>query len=408
MRTRVLLSALLAVCASLPAFGGSAKGKVLDAEGKPIVGASVTLTMAAPPKTVYDTKSDKNGGFWIPRMLYTPPGDYDVRIDAEGYFTGKVKAVSRTADRTLLGEFESKLRVGATACQVRITGLGEASMDFVLSKDPPASAPIAQGAAAENPWDLARGKVQSGDFQGAVDPLEKAIEAAPEDPERRQLFAYALLRLDRLGEAEAQGMKAAQLAPDKVGANLILAEVYKAKGDNAKAWGALLKERSLAPDNVRVLERIAALGSEIGKIDDAISAAEGVTRLQPGEPDGWVTLGSLYAQKNNTEKSEQAFRKVVELDPVNAAQTFYNIGVVLANKPDLLEADNRKATEAFRKAVELKPEYAAAHRELAFALLRSGDADGARKELEKYLEFEPKAQDAGEIQSLVRSLTKKK
>jgi Flp pilus assembly protein TadD len=340
-------------------------------------------------------------------LVYTPPGDYEVKIEAEGYFTGKIKAVSRAADRTLLGEFESKLRVGVSTIQVRITGLGEATLDFSLSKEKPKEA-VAQVAATEDPWDVARGKVHSGDYAGAVEPMQKAVEAAPEDADRRQLYAYTLFRVDRLAEAEAQATRAAQLAPEKTGANLILAEVYKAKGDDAKAWEALSKERALAPDNVHVLERVAALGAELGKLDDAVSAAEAVTRIKPEDSEAWIALGSLYAQQKDLEKSEQAFRKVVELDPANAAQTFYNIGVVLTNKPDMSDADNRKAIEAFRKAVEAKSDYGAAHRELAFALLRSGDTEGARTHLDRYLELEPQASDAAEIQAIVKSLTKKK
>lgn len=407
MRMRSLVLALLAVSISLPALAGSAKGKVTDLDGNPIVGATVKITRVAPPNTTWDATTDKKGTFWFPMLVYTPPGDYEVTIGAADYFTGKIKAVSRAADRTLLGEFESKIRVGVSKIQVRVTGLGEATLDFTLSKEKAPEA-AAQAAAVQDPWDIGRDKFQRGDYPGAVDPLQKAVEAASEDPDRRQLYAYTLLKLDRLGEAEAQAARAAQLAPEKTGANLILAEIYKEKGDNPKAWDALQKERSLAPESVRVLERVASLAAEMGKIDEAIPAAEAVTRLKPDDAEGWIALGSLYAEKKEMDKSEQAFRKVVELDPANAAQIFYNIGVVLTNKADMSDADNRKAVEAFRKAVGAKPDYAAAHRELAYALLRSGDTEGARQGLERYLQLEPKASDAAEIQSMVKSLTKKK
>jgi Flp pilus assembly protein TadD len=417
MRARAIIFALvLGALPVVPALAldlEEAKGKVVDADGNPVVGAEIVLTNVMPPNRVYTQKTDKHGRYWMSNLLHQPfdksgKGKWKVTIQAEGYTTAKVSIESRTVDRTLIGDpFETKIRVGGQAVEVIIAGLGTATMDFALSKEAIQEAHAAAAVSAD-PWDIARGKFQSGDYEGSVEPFEKAIEAAPEDPERRQLFAYALLRLDRMGDAEAQAMRAAQLAPDKAGANLILAEIYKAKGDNAKAWEALQKERALAPDNVHVLERVAALGAEMGKIDDSIVAAEAVTRLKPEDAEGWITLGGLYAQKHELGKSEQAFRKVVELDPDNAAQTFYNIGAVLANKPDPSEADNRKITEAFRRAVELKPDYAAAHRELAYALLRTGDAENARKELERYLELAPKAPDAAEIQSVVKSLPKKK
>jgi Flp pilus assembly protein TadD len=418
MKARTVLFALaLAAFPVAPALAldiEEAKGKVVDTDGNPVVGAEIVFTNEMPPNRVYTQKTDKRGHYWMASLLHQPfdksgKAKWKATIKAEGYTTAKVKIESRTADRTLIGDpFETKIRIGGQPVEVVIAGLGTATLDFTLSKEAVAEAPSQAAAVAEDPWDIARGKVQSGDFEGSVEAFQKAIETAPEDPERRQLFAYALFRLDRLGDAEAQATRAAQLAPDKAGAHLILAEVYKAKGDNSKAWEAIQKERALAPDNVRVLERVASLGSEMGKTDDAIAAAEAVTRLKPEDAEGWITLGSLYAQNHQVEKSEQAFRKVVELDPANAAQTFYNIGAVLANKPDPSEADSRKITEAFRRAVELKQDYAAAHRELAYALLRTGDSDGARKELERYLQLDPKASDAAEIQSVVKSLARKK
>ncbi len=409
MKIRIFLLAALVLAVAPRALAmdvSTAKGKVVDTDGNPIPGAVITFTQASPPKTPYEIKTDKNGTYWVPNLLYRPPGAWEMTIQAEGFFTGKVSVVCRTANRTLAGEFESKIRVGTQTIKLTIPGLGEGKIDFTLSREKAPEA-AAQAAAEQDPLDVARGKIQSGDYEGSVELFQKAISASPEEPERRQLFAYALLKLDRLGEAEAQATRAAQLAPDKSGSNLILAEIYKTKGDDARAWEALQKERAIAPENPRVLERIASLGAELGKIDEAIAAGETLTRLKPDDPEGWIALGSLYAEKKQLEKSEQAFRKVVELDPANAAQTFYNIGVVLANKPDISEGDNRKITEAFRKAVEQKPDYAAAHRELAFALLRSGDSEGARKELERYLELDPKAADAAEIQSLVKSLKKK-
>ena len=117
-----------------------------------------------------------------------------------------------------------------------------------------------------------------------------------------------------------------------------------------------------------------------------------------------MSLGDLYNQVKNSSKSEEAYRKVTELDPQNAYKTFFNLGALIENRPDLSESDNRKAMEAFRKAIEVKPDYALAHRHLAYALLRAGDMAGAKKSFRKYLELAPKAPDAAEIRQTVESL----
>ena len=115
-------------------------------------------------------------------------------------------------------------------------------------------------------------------------------------------------------------------------------------------------------------------------------------------------MADLYNRNKQPKKAEEALNKVVALDPGNAHRTFYNLGVVIENRDDATEADHRKAVEAFRKAIDLKPNYALAHRDLGFALLRLGDLAGARKEFQKYVDLEPRAKDAADIKATIKSL----
>jgi tetratricopeptide (TPR) repeat protein len=149
---------------------------------------------------------------------------------------------------------------------------------------------------------------------------------------------------------------------------------------------------------------MAWIAEQEGNIDQAIEANESIVRIDPENLDGWLALGSLYADQGDMEKSEQAFTRVVEINPAGAYKTFFNIGVLIENKSNPTPAEERRALEAFRKAAEIKPDYALAHRHLAYALLRSGDLAGARKEFEKFLELEPGAKDAGDIRNLVSAL----
>lgn len=410
----VLPSVAVAAVLWMPAHAqatSEARGKIVDASGKPAVGVTVVFTGAVPPNPVYREKTDKKGGFWFPNLLYYPPGRWKVMVEAEGYNVAKLKGVSRKSDRTLLGEFNTKIRLGGPPAEILIAGLGEAVLEFTLDKE--AEAPPTAGAAGgsggpveQDPIGVAGRMVADGNLEGSVPFFLKAIEAKPDDAERREFFAKVLYKLDRFGESEVQATKAAQIAPTRPGPNLILAEIAHGKGDLAKAWEFLARERALSPGDVRVLERVASLADELGRTDEALRVNEEIVRLKPDNVEAWVSLGGLYSQTNQLEKSEAAFRKVVELDPDNAAETFYNIGAVIANKPDLSDADNRKALEAFRKAVEIKADYAAAHREMAFAYLRANDAAGARAELQRYLELAPNAADAQDIQATIKSLKK--
>jgi tetratricopeptide (TPR) repeat protein len=158
---------------------------------------------------------------------------------------------------------------------------------------------------------------------------------------------------------------------------------------------------------VKVLERSANVAAQAGKLDEALALNEKVLAKKPDSTEAMVAMADIYNRKKQPKKAEEMLAKVVELDPKNAYRTFYNLGAVISNRDDLTDADNRKAIESFRKAINLKPDYAVAHRDLGFALLRAGDkADliEARKELAKYIDLEPHARDAADIKATIKSL----
>jgi len=47
----------------------------------------------------------------------------------------------------------------------------------------------------------------------------------------------------------------------------------------------------------------------------AIEHMEALTRLQPSDTDSWQVLGRLYKMDNQDQKAEEAFKKVLNVDP---------------------------------------------------------------------------------------------
>src|SRR4030095_6583387 len=68
---------------------GSITGEVVDAQGAPVPGATVTLTSPQGPKTFV---TDANGRFFAP---YLTPGKYAVRVELFGLFPGREKQHDR-------------------------------------------------------------------------------------------------------------------------------------------------------------------------------------------------------------------------------------------------------------------------------------------------------------------------
>ena len=422
IRSVLVILVVFVVTAVADAATSEIVGKVYDPDGKPIVGAEISTWNTALPDRVYKGSSDKRGSFFISGLLYeaqTPM--WVVSIKGDGWVPASVKVVARDAQRTLYFSDDVKLSAGKPSTEIRLRGFAEIRMDFTLRPGdaaaeaapiPTIAIPAVTGvpsvATAQDAYAQAIEKVRAGDSEGSVELFKRAIEEKPDDWERRDLLAKVLLKLDRHGEATIQANKAAQLAPDKAGPLVTLTDIYMARGLPEKAADSIARAQQLEPDSEKVLERAASVAAGAGRIDEAIALNEKVLVSKPGNTEVLVALADLYNRKKEPKKAEAVLNKVVELDPANAHRTFYNLGVVIENRDDATESDHRKAIEAFRKAIDLKPNYAIAHRDLGFALLRTGDLMAASKELQKYVDLEPRAKDAAEIRATVKSLSSAK
>jgi len=397
-------------------------GKVLDADGKPVAGAEIAVANKTFAERVQKATSDKRGNFTVSGLLYTATAqDWTVSIKAPGFVPVSAHVVARGSDGTLYMEDTPKLSAKAPTFEVQIRAFASLRAEFKMRAGdaeaeaaPVAAAPAAglPGAPAPgtpaNKYDEAVAMVRAGDPEGSVELFKQAIDEKPDDWERRDVFARVLLKLDRQGEATIQANKAAQIAPEKAGPYVTLTDIYLARGLSDKASEAIAKAQQLEPENAKVLERAAAVAANAGKLDEAIALNEKVLASRPADTEVMVALADLYNRSKQPKKAEEMLDRVRAADPKNAYRTFYNLGVVIENRDDATEADHRKAVEAFREAIKLKPDYALAHRDLGFVLLRTGDLVNARKELQQYVDLDPRARDAADIKATIKSLSASK
>lgn len=389
------------------------RGSAKDGSKKGIAGVTVTLTNTKYENLTYSRETDKRGDFWFSGVVYHEAArEWRLSARKDGFVPVSARVEIRASDRTLVQEFESKLGRDVPAVEFPIRAFGDVRVDITLVAESelpagagvPSAAGAPAGAAAADPYAQALDRIRQGDFEESVPLLQAAVDEAPGDAERLELFAKVLYKLGRTAEAVTQADRAVQAAPERASAHLIRGDSLAAQGDFARAAEAFSKARSLDPDNPAVLERIAWVAEETGNLDEAVAANEAIVARAPEKAEAWAALGDLYSRAGRPDRAEQAYRKVVELDPKNAYKTFFNIGALIESRPRLTDADNRKAIEAFRKAIEIAPDYAPAHRQLAYALLRAGDLEAAKGEFSSYLRLAPDAADAAEIRAMLESL----
>lgn len=170
--------------------------------------------------------------------------------------------------------------------------------------------------------------------------------------------------------------------------------------------------------------------SNDGKFDEAILKFQEVLVEVPKCAECYLNIGSIYGQKKEYDKSEEAYRKVLEMNPesvdafnglatiFNAQKKFteaqqmsaeatkrasgaaggtvnpealYNQGVIAWNANDF-----QKAQESFNAVIAAKADHAEAHFMLAKVYLNLGKLPDAAKEFETYGKIAPTGPNAKE------------
>jgi tetratricopeptide (TPR) repeat protein len=107
--------------------------------------------------------------------------------------------------------------------------------------------------------------------------------------------------------------------------------------------------------------------------------------LNPRDADAHYQLGLIYAQRRQYEPAIERFCKAIEIDP-NEAESYYQLGRIAREQGRYAEA-----IEHCRTAARLDDKHSSSEvwREIGIASLLSGDGEGARAALEKYLDRRP-------------------
>jgi tetratricopeptide (TPR) repeat protein len=241
-------------------------------------------------------------------------------------------------------------------------------------------------------------------YSKAVTEFAIAGRLKPRDPFVQNNLGVAYDNLKKGQQAAEAFKRASDLRPD----NITFAH---------NAGLALSKLRS--PEALHYLEQALGDGTDpaialalgdayarAGRKADALKYYEGLRVAEAKNSVFWFNLGLMRAQNNDVNGAEQAYRRVLELNPVDL-DALNNLGLLLYRKMQYEEStslfeklaglnpssvatklnlgasaaksgDLRKAIEAWKEVVRAEPKRVAVRLDLANALWDQGDVDGAR------------------------------
>jgi tetratricopeptide (TPR) repeat protein len=220
-------------------------------------------------------------------------------------------------------------------------------------------------------------------FDAKVEKQYAPIRAALKRPEIKE----------KASVDELKGLAAAN--PGSFAAQMQLGVALEEAGDHAGAIEAMERAAKLIPaangDN-NPNKLIAAIALEQKNTTRAIEALEAVVRVDHSDVESARKLASLVAPLGDAARTEDAWNRVVAIDPFDSqAQT--ELGrLALARK------DSEAALRAFRAALATKPaDRASAHVDLAEAHIAAGQFGEAKKQALQALEIAPSFERAQDL-----------
>jgi Flp pilus assembly protein TadD len=302
----VFLLGFALVGAPAHAQTGTARGRVVDEQGQPVVDAKVLLEFQGGVTRKYETKTSKKGEYTQVGMY---PGPYKITVTKEGFQGSFVDFRVSLGDPTQIPDF--KMKTMATA-QKEAGGGGEALR-----------------AAFANALAL----TQAGKLDEAEAAYKELIAKEPSVPEVYQNLGYIYSQKKDWPKAEEALKKAMELRPNYPDAAAALARVYADSGQSDKAMELMSKAAGDNPTDARAQFNMGIFQLNAGKAEEAIAAFNKALVADPTMADAYYHLGTLYVGQNKIPDAVQSLEKYLSMNPTNTANVATAQGLLAALKP---------------------------------------------------------------------------
>ncbi|QEG32944.1 tetratricopeptide repeat protein [Bythopirellula goksoeyrii] len=218
-----------------------------------------------------------------------------------------------------------------------------------------------------------------GKWEAALELLNQWVETDPDNAMSHARLGVTLFRLDKSKEAYDEFTKARKLNPELPHPYASLGQLFTQTGDmdNArKAFERAYKEDSQDPTTVRTYAEWLLQQGELEKAQEVSTA---LLKLTPSAPVAVLLDGVVALMLNQDDRAEQAFNKVLSLDPGNARANDL-MALLLIESADA--ADQERALRFAEQNAKLFPQNSQANITKAYVLYKLGRMNEAQEPLQ--------------------------
>lgn len=407
----ILVVILMASGSAFAIRKGRLIGQVLDPDGNPIEGVTVTVTSEHVPGYNEVETTDKKGVFKVDFEEINVV--YLYRFNKVGYQTMETEhnwqkdGTARYKFTLYPGEMPAVEGLEVTTTSNPAIVAFNAGAAAFGDKDYPAAVERFREAVEQDPeferaWGaLAVVLVEQGSYQEGVEAAEKAIElgSTHEMVLRARWDGYRGLG-DEAKAAEAQDAleRAGQLAEDAKKAFNEGVQLYKQgdyEGAYTKYWQAFDMDKNLKVAQLGV----ATMGLKTERYREAIAAAEAMLEDEPANPEAIRIRYNAALALGDEQLLIDALVSLAAVEPDAAVDGLWALAISAYDAND-----SERAKDRFSKVLAIDPNHARAHYYLGLLYVSDGVNDKAIAHLERFHQLAPDDPEAPSATDLVTYL----
>jgi tetratricopeptide (TPR) repeat protein len=232
---------------------------------------------------------------------------------------------------------------------------------------------------------LAHAYREQENYPAAIHAYEEMAKLGPDAQKRAEMLMIDTYRESRdLDRAIAETKKELEAAPKDASLTVTLAMLYGEKSDTdtaTKLLNGLLRGNDSDQEIYLNLAQVQERGRKYADAEQSAQKAEQMSRGNEDRETVWFMLGAIYERQKKFELAEQEFRRVLDVNPNNAATLNY-YGYMLADRGVRLD----EATAMIQKAVTQEPSNGAYLDSLGWAYYKQNKLTEAEENLRKAAE----------------------
>ncbi|MGO9446978.1 MAG: XrtA/PEP-CTERM system TPR-repeat protein PrsT [Thiobacillaceae bacterium] len=236
---------------------------------------------------------------------------------------------------------------------------------------------------------------EKGNLRGSIVELKNAIEENPSSPQARLLLGHIYLKAGRGAEAENELSKAEKLGVNRETIKVELGQALLLMGDYKRVLDEIQPGSQTSKTNLARIQQIRAdaLLNE-GKLSDACSLYQQSIKTDTGNAPSYWGLAKCALAQGNPAQAKQWLDTALRI-PDRQADTWVYMGDLSLENNDV-----QAALTAYTNSLEAEPTNLRALEDRTRTYLLSGQAELARKDLDRLQKVAPKSVVAYYLEAL--------